>query len=86
MQIFDAPRKITDVVANTVVEKVFDTKSLDVILDIQSDHLEQLADATPNTKLPCICESESSYKFGFCSNFQCCPGLEAAGVKELLSR
>ena len=59
LQIFDAPCKTMDLVANTVVEKVFRTKSLDVILDIQSDHFKQLADATPNTKLACIWETES---------------------------
>ena len=40
-----------DVVANTGVEKVFGTTSLDAVLDIQSDILKPLADATPNTKL-----------------------------------
>ena len=51
---------------------------------IQSNRLKPLADVTPNTKLACIWETESSYKFGFTSILQSGPGLEAAGVKELL--
>ena len=42
--------KITDKVANTVVKKVFGTTSLDEMVDIQSDRLKPLADATPNAK------------------------------------
>ena len=57
--IFYAPSKTMDVVANTVAEKVFGTTSLDAIFDIQSDLLKPLADAILNTKLACICETES---------------------------
>ena len=47
--------------ADTVVEKLFGTKSLDAILVIQSERLKLLADATPQAKFACIWETESSY-------------------------
>ena len=47
-QIFDSPSKNTDVLATTVVEKVFRTMSLDAILDIQSYSLKQLVDTPPS--------------------------------------
>ena len=63
-----------DIVTNfrSVVEKVFDTTSLDAVLDIQSDRVKPLADATPDqgSKFDCIWETESLYKYGFRTIFQ----------------
>ena len=84
MQIFDTARRTTDVLANTKVENVFCTMSLNATLDLRSDCLKQLAEVASNTKLVCIWETESSDKFGFSSIFQTATGLEAAGVRERL--
>ena len=51
LQILDTSRKTTDAVADTVVEKVFSTTSLDAILDLRSDSLKQFADATPQQQV-----------------------------------
>ena len=58
LQIFDTPYKTIDVLANTVVESVFGTTSLNAILDLRSGCLKPLPDATPNTKLACIWETD----------------------------
>ena len=67
-----------DILANTVFE--ISITSLNAILDLLSDSLKQLADTNPNTKLACIWETHSSYKYGFSSIFQSGLGLEAAGI------
>ena len=64
--------------------KVLGTTSLEGILDLRSVRLKPLAEATTNTKFACTkfaWETDSSYKYGFCSIFQSGPGLKAAGVK-----
>ena len=71
-------------VANTVVEKVLCTQSLNSNLDLPSDCLKQLADATPNIMFACIWETDPLHKYGFCSIFQRRTRLVVAGVEEFL--
>ena len=65
LQILDSPRKPTDVVANTVVENLLDTTPLDVILDLRSDCLKPLVEATPDAKCACIWETVSALSLDF---------------------
>ena len=92
LQIFDASRKITYAVANTVIEtrEVFSTTSLDGILDLRSYRVNFRPQAAcgrnVQLQVACIWATDSSQKHGFrpIMIFQSRPGLEAAGVKELL--
>ena len=65
LQIFDTASKTTDVVVNAVVEKVFVTMSLHAILDLRSDCLKPLVEATPDAKCACIWETVSALSLDF---------------------